>query len=306
LRRLITIVLCIAICATACTSSRRTDVYATGMAHVAAMTIDAHGRLWVATAAYQDAGDDAVYLVASKGATPVKVISGLHTALGLLWIDNALYVASMERVDRYSEFANNRFAQRSNVVSLPRGVGEANNLVRAPDGRILLGISAPCDHCTPASQYSASIVSFKRDGSDLRVYASKIRAPVGLTYAPGTTDLYVTMNQRDDLGDATPGDTLAVVAEGSSWGFPDHTADSPSPVAVLDAHAAVTGVAIVAGTAYVAEWAKGKVMRIGLSSRKVDTLTVKKLKSPTAVVAVDAHTLLVGDWATGTIWRVPI
>ena len=113
------------------------------------------------------------------------------------------------------------------------------------------------------------------------------------------------MNQRDDLGDATPGDTLAVVAEGSSWGFPDHTATAPSPVAVLDKHAAVTGVAIVAGTAYVAEWATGKVMRIGLSSRKVDTLTVTKLKNPTAVVAIDAHTLLVGDWAAGTIWRVP-
>jgi glucose/arabinose dehydrogenase len=291
---------------TACGSTRTTDVYASGMTHVAAMTFDARGGLWVATAAYQDTGDDAVYLVTSRGAPAVKVISGLHTALGLLWIGDALYVASKERVDRYTGLAGTRFAQHTNVLTLPRGVGEVNNLVRAPDGRLLLGISAPCDHCTPTSKYSASIMSFRPDGSDLRVYAGEIRAPVGLTYGPGSNDLYVTMNQRDDLGAATPGDTLAVVAEGSTWGFPDHMANAPSPVAVLDKHAAVTGVAIVGGAAYVAEWAKGKVMRIALSTRKVDALAITNLKSPTAVVALDPHTLLVGDWATGTIWRVPL
>ena len=34
-------------------------------------------------------------------------------------------------------------------------------------------------------------------------------------------DLLVTMNQRDDLGDQTPGDVLAVVQVGQAWGFPD-------------------------------------------------------------------------------------
>ena len=66
------------------------------------------------------------------------------------------------------------------------------------------GVSAPCDACVPASPYAAAVLSFLPDGSDLRVEASGIRAPVGLAYDPATNDLFVTMNQRDDLGDATP------------------------------------------------------------------------------------------------------
>ena len=31
----------------------------------------------------------------------------------------------------------------------------------------------------------------------------------------------MTMNQRDDLGIRTPGDWLAVVRQGQSWGFPE-------------------------------------------------------------------------------------
>ena len=133
---------------------------------------------------------------------------------------------------------------------------------------------------TPASKLSGSIISFRPDGSDLRVFASAIRAPVGLEYFPGTNDLFVTMDQRDDLGAATPGDWLAVVREGESWGFPKCygqggavCAGVSTPVAVLDKHAAVSDVAIVTGqlgqtvgtAALVAEWARGTVMRVTLS-----------------------------------------
>jgi glucose/arabinose dehydrogenase len=138
------------------------------------------------------------------------------------------------------------------------------------------------------------------------VYASNIRAPVGLVYAPGTRDLYVTMNQRDDLGDETPGDTLALVIEGTSYGFPDATASAPAPVAVLDPHAAVTGVAIVDGNAYVAEWSTGKVMRVSLAKHTATAMKIDGLTNPTAIVASGSHALLVGDWSTGTIWRVPV
>ena len=86
----------------------------------------------------------------------------MHTPLGLLWVDGALYVSSHERVDAYQDFDGTKFASSTNIVTLPAGVGENNGLVRSPGGRILLGISAPCDACTPASEYSAAIVSFAR------------------------------------------------------------------------------------------------------------------------------------------------
>ena len=63
------------------------------------------------------------------------------------------------------------------------------------------------------------------------------------------------MDQRDDFGAATPGDWLGLVGVGQSWGFPGCYGQGgtacvgvPSPVAALDPHAAVSGVAIVTGS----------------------------------------------------------
>src|SRR5207248_3441036 len=136
-----------------------------------------------------------------------------------------------------------------------------------------LGISAPCDHCTPATELSGAVVSFLPDGSDLQVDAKGIRAPIGFAYLPGTSDLFVTMNQRDDLGERTSGDWLSRVRRGEAWGFPDcygqggtACAGVPTPVAELDKHAAVSGLAFWNGEAIVAEWSAGKVVRVTLSN----------------------------------------
>jgi glucose/arabinose dehydrogenase len=301
-------------------------VYTQGLPKASAFGFDPQGRLWVATAAYSDDGTDGVYLVAAAGATPVKVIASLHTPLGLLWYQQSLYVASKERVDAYSGFDGTKFAEHRGILALPAGVGEVNGIALSPDGRIVMGISAPCDHCAPTLADSAAIVSFQPDGSDLRIDASHIRAPVGLTYYPDTSDLFVTMNQRDDLGDATPGDWLSLVQQGQDWGFPDCYGQGgdactgvPAPVAALDKHGAVDGVAIVTGqlgpavgtAAIVAEWSTGKVQQVTLArSGPAYTGTVKPfltgLQQPVPVILTPDGALLVGDWGTGTVYRIAV
>ena len=299
-------------------------VYARGLEHASAFAFDAENQLWVATAAYEDEGDDGVYLVSASGVTPLQVIAGVHTPLGLLWYGGELYVSSKERVDAYSGFDGTRFTTSRTVVTFPEGTGEDNGLAVSSDGRIVLGISAPCDACTPTSDLSATIVSFRPDGTDLRVYASGIRAAVGLVYYPGTDDLFATMNQRDDLAAKAPGDWLGVVSEGDAWGFPDCHGQGgsactgvPEPAAVLDRHAAVSGVAIVTGglgttvgtSAIVAEWAKGKVERVVLE-RDGDTYTgtvepfLTGFKSPEPVASAPDGSVFVGDWTTGKIYRI--
>jgi glucose/arabinose dehydrogenase len=299
------------------------SVYATGLTHASAFAFDAVGQLWVATADYSDTGTDGVYVVAKAGA-PVKMIPGLHTPLGLLWYQGTLYVASKERVEAYSGFTGSSFASVQTAVSLPSGVGEVNGLAVSPDGRLVLGISAPCDHCTPTSSYSGSIVSFLPHGSGLRVDVSGIRAPVGLAFYPGTSDLFASMNQRDDLGALTPGDYLAVIQAGQNWGFPDCygqggsvCAGVPAPTAVLDTHAAVSGVAIVTGqlgaavgnSALVAEWSTGIVQAVSLTksgSTYSGTVTpfLTGVGNPVAVALRPDGVLLVGDWTAGTIYRI--
>jgi len=304
-------------------SGLHATTYATGLDTVAGLAFDAEGKLWASTASYQDDGKDAVYLIAKAGATPRKVISGLHSAIGLLWFKGELYVASKERVHAYSGFDGTRFATMRTVVALPSGVGEVNGLAVSTAGRISLGISSPCDHCDPTSPYSAAVVSFLPDGSGLRVDASGIRAAVGLTYDATTGDLFATMNQRDDLGTKTPGDSLGVIETGQDWKFPDcygqkgtACTDTPDPVAELDDHAAVSGVTIdeggIAGAgrvALVAEYAKGKVLKVvlkGTGAQTTGTATtfLSGFTNPVPISTGPDGSIYVGDWGSGSIVRV--
>ena len=299
-------------------------VFAKGLIHAAALAFDPEGRLWITTAAYDYAGNDGVYVVDRAGATPIEVITGLRTPLGLLWYGGSLYVASTSRVDAYSDFNGTRFLDHRTVLTLPAGSGEVNQIVLAPDGRMLMGITAPCDHCTPALAASGSIVSYLPDGTGLQEFATRIRAPVGLEFYPGTDDLFVTMDQRDDLGASTPGDWLALVREGQSWGFPgcygqggSVCAGVPAPIAALDKHAAVSGVAIVTGQlgsgvgikALVAEWAKGLVDAVALtrvSSGYTGTVAkfITGLQNPVPVILGPDNALYIGDWGAGIVYRV--
>jgi len=303
----------------------KATVYAKGPATVASLAFDPQGRLWLAAAALEaHARGDGVYMISRPGGPAVKVVSGLEDPLGLAWFKGRLYVASTGRVDVFGAFDGTRFTKRTRLIDGPVAAGENNLLVMAPDGHFLMGVTATCDHCTPGSKWSGSIVSFLPDGGDLRLYAKRIRAPFGLAYFPGSNDLFVTMNQRDDLGTRTPGDWLSLVREGQDWGFPacfgqggPACAGVPRPIAVLDKHAAAGGVAIVNGqlgasvgtSALVAEWQSAKVLRVALGrggSTYTGSVTplLTGLRNPLAITLAPDRSLLVADWGSGTIYRV--
>jgi glucose/arabinose dehydrogenase len=302
----------------------KATVYAKGPPTVAAFAFDRDGRLWLTAAGLETHTRDGVYMVAKAGAHAQKVISKLNDPLGLDWYAGKLYVASVGHVDAFWGFNGRHFTEHRTIFKGPVAGGENNLLVMAPDGRFLMGVTATCDHCAPKSKWSGAIVSFRPDGSDLRLYAGRIRAPFGLAYFPGTSDLLVSMNQQDDLGALTPGDWLAIVREGQDWGFPGCHAQGgpacvgvPRPIAVLDKHAAVGGIAIATGqlgasvgtSALVPEWSLAKVQRVALTkagSSYQGTVTpfLRGIRSPLALAFAPDQSLLVGDWATGTIYRI--
>jgi glucose/arabinose dehydrogenase len=305
-------------------SGLRATVYAKGPPTTAAFAFDAQGRLWLTAAGLETHTQDGVYMIARPGARALKVVSGLDDPLGLAWYRDRLYVASVGRVDAFGGFDGRRFTQHTEILAGPAAGAENNLLVMAADGRFVMGISATCDHCAPASRFAGSIVSFLPNGSDLRLFASRIRAPFGLAYFPGTSDLFATMNQQDNLGAQTPGDWLALVREGEDWRFPEchgqggaACAGAPVPTAVLDKHAAVGGVAIVTGqlgasvgtSAIVPEWELGKVQRVALDRTASGyegsvTALLTGIEHPLAIALAPDRSLLVGDWATGTIYRI--
>jgi glucose/arabinose dehydrogenase len=303
----------------------RATVYATGLAHVSAFALDSTGRLWVTTSAASGHSADGVYLIPRAGTKPVKVISGLKGPLGLVWRSGTLYVASIGRVDAFSRLRGTRFAARTQILSEPAGHGWNQNLVLAPNGRLIMSIASACDHCSTTSRWSASIISFDRDGSHVTTYAARVRAAFGLAFYPGTSTLLASMNQRDDLAAKTPGDALAVVHAGDDWRFPacygqGGTACTgvPAVLATLGKHAAAGGVAVATGqlgpaigtAALVPEWELGTVQRVSLSgtspsfSAGAASTVLSGFTNPLPVLATKAGALFVGDWATGRIYRV--
>jgi glucose/arabinose dehydrogenase len=88
-------------------------------------------------------------------------------------------------------------------------------------------------------------------------------------------------------------------------------------VAVLDAHAAVSGVAITTGqlgpavgtAAVVAEWATGSVLQVPLADGSATRGATPKpfvtgIQKPEPVLLAPDGALLVGDWQTGTLYRI--
>jgi glucose/arabinose dehydrogenase len=300
-------------------------VYAKGPPTVAAFAFDSSGRLWLTAAGLETHRQDGVYLVAKAGEAAQKIVSGLNDPLGLDWYAGKLYVASVGRVDAYWGFDGSRFTEHRTILKGPETGGENNLLTMAPNGRFVMGVSATCDHCTPTSKWDGAIVSFKPDGSDLSLYAGHVRAPFGLAYYPGTDELFVSMDQRDDLGAATPGDWLAIVHEGQDWGFPNcygqggpSCAGIPTALAALDPHGAVGGVAVLTGqlgpkvgnSVLVAEWNVAKIQRVGLERagtgfrRTGVTPFLRGLHNPLALAIAPDGSLLAGDWATGIVYAI--
>ncbi len=66
----------------------------------------------------------------------------------------------------------------------------------------------------------AAIWEVNPDGSGSRIYASGLRNPVGMAWAPGTSVLWAAVNERDELGDNLPEDYLTSVKEGGFYGWP--------------------------------------------------------------------------------------
>ncbi|MGH9705646.1 MAG: PQQ-dependent sugar dehydrogenase [Candidatus Acidiferrales bacterium] len=82
-----------------------------------------------------------------------------------------------------------------------------------------------------SSEYHrANILVARPDGSDLQVYASGIRNPVGLAINPQTGEVWTSVNERDELGDDLPPDYITHVEPGGFYGWPwYYTGGHPDP-----------------------------------------------------------------------------
>jgi glucose/arabinose dehydrogenase len=298
------------------------ELYATGLKRPTAMAFGPDGRLYVA----QETGQIAV--VGAGSAKPRVLARGFHTPLGLAWSGPRLFVSSRGRLDSLNLVGTSLRARRTLLTGLPYGRHQQDNVVVGRDGRLYLGSGSTCDACREKDSRSATVLSVRPNGRELRVVARGLRNPYGLAFQPGTGRLYVTVNGRDDLG-AEPAEMLVEVAQGRRFGWPDcwpswarkrlagkGCAQVTPPAAYLEPRSGAGGIAfeLDGSTAYVALWGQyfgrkhGRtVVRLTFDAEGRVTgqrVFARGFDHPLAVLVARDGALLVSDWGTGRVYRI--
>ncbi len=151
-------------------------------------------------------------------------ISDLDYPHGIDYYDGWFYIAEESRVvrvrDDNSDLVSDNGSLEVLIDNLPTG-GHYTRTVKIHDGEIYLGMGSSCNACYETNDRRAAISKSDLDGSNLTVFASGLRNPVGLAFHPLTGNLYVTENGRDWLGDDLPPDEINLIVEGGDYGWPD-------------------------------------------------------------------------------------
>ena len=247
-------------------SGVRVDTVATGVGQPTNIAFDEDGGIWTTSGGNTTAASDGVWFTARPDAEPVHAAGGIFHALGLRWRGEELFVSFRHpyrfrqfqegRVVAYGGFDGRRFARRRTVLKdIPVGRHSLDSIVEGPGGRLYMGVGSQHDARGSSSATSATVVSFRPSGRDLRVEARGLRNPYGLAFIPGTRSLLVTDNGRDDLGRSRPNEELNLIRDVSKsapdFGFPRcynqggrACRGKTPPLAKLPPHASSDGLAV--------------------------------------------------------------
>lgn len=156
-------------------------------------------------------------------------LSGLNQPFGMLALGNSFYVANTDALYQfpYSPGATSVSGDGKKILDLPAG-GYNNhwtrNLITNKDGsKIYVSVGSGSnvgEHGMENEIRRAAILQINPDGSGETIYASGLRNPVGMGWAPGTSTLWAAVNERDELGDELVPDYITSVKEGAFYGWP--------------------------------------------------------------------------------------
>ena len=165
-----------------------------------------------------------------------EFIDGFDRPHGLAIHEGFLYIADSDGVWKlpYTPGEIEARAEPERITA-DRALGSSDghwsrNIEFAPDGQHFFVTVGSMNNLAVEPPPHATVQSFAADGSDQRDFATGLRNPVGIEFYPGTDDLYVTVNERDGLGDDLVPDFLTRIERGDFFGWPyAYIGDNPQP-----------------------------------------------------------------------------
>jgi glucose/arabinose dehydrogenase len=156
-------------------------------------------------------------------------LSGLDQPYGVLIIGNSFYVANTDGLYQYPYKTGDTkiTGPGKKIVSLPAG-GYNNHWTRnlianADNSKIYITVGSGSnvgENGMDNELRRANILEVNPDGTGEKIFASGLRNPVGIAWAPGTNVLWTAVNERDGLGDDLVPDYITSVKEGAFYGWP--------------------------------------------------------------------------------------
>lgn len=191
------------------------EAYVTGLSNPRFMALAPNGDVFLTET---NAGK--VTLI--RGGKASTFATGFAGPSGIAFHDGALYVGDLAAVWKLS-FKPGAGKPESKVRITRdefggRGGHTTRNIAFAPDGTLYLAIGS-ASNVSEEKLPRASVQVVDKEGH-LKTFASGTRNPVGIAVYPGTNTLYVTVNERDGLGDELPPDYLTGLKQGDFLGWP--------------------------------------------------------------------------------------
>lgn len=161
-------------------------------------------------------------------------LEGLKQPFGMLILGNSFYVANTNALWQFPYKTGDTtldVLSRKEILLLPDGGGEVkknihwtrNIITNKSKDKIYVAVGAGSnvgEHGLDNEIRRANILEINPDGSGERIYASGLRNPVGMDWAPGTNTLWTAVNERDLLGDELVPDYITSVKEDAFYGWP--------------------------------------------------------------------------------------
>jgi glucose/arabinose dehydrogenase len=210
-------------------------------------------------------------------------IEGLNSPFGMVLVGNDFYVADSDAILKFPyQPGDSRIAAPGvKLADLPAGSINhhwTKDLTASPDGSKLYATvgsnSNVGENGIEAETNRAAVLEVDRASGATRLFASGLRNPNGPSWQPQSGALWVTVNERDELGDDLVPDYMTSVKDGGFYGWPysyygqhvdvrvdpqrpDLVAKAIPPDYALGAHTASLGLTFNTGSLFPAEMAGG-------------------------------------------------
>jgi glucose/arabinose dehydrogenase len=157
------------------------------------------------------------------------ITSGLNSPFGMALVGSDLYVADTDAVLRfaYQPGQTRVTGPGQKLVDLPGGPIDhhwTKNVVAGADGtKLYVSVgsnSNVAENGMAAEDGRAAVWEVDRASGAHRVFASGLRNPVGMAWQPVTHALWVSVNERDEIGSDLVPDYMTAVHDGAFYGWP--------------------------------------------------------------------------------------